>query len=104
MYIVVLVTAKNMKEANVIADILVGKKLIACANIIKDIQSVFRWQGKVEKADEVLLILKTQQESFSKIVKAVKEHHSYEVPEIIALPVLDGNKKYLNWIQESCAD
>lgn len=103
MYIVIFITAKNAREANKIAAKLVADKLIACANIIKGVKSIFRWQGKVDKADEVLLVLKSKKSCFPKIVKTVKSIHSYDVPEIIALPIIDGNKDYLNWIEKSCS-
>jgi len=103
MYIVVLITAKNVREANKIATKLVEGKLIACANIVKDINSIFCWKGKVDKAKEVLLILKSKKSCFAKIVKTVKKYHSYDVPEIIALPIVDGCKDYLNWVKENCS-
>jgi periplasmic divalent cation tolerance protein len=104
MYIVVFITTKNIREANKIAAKLVEGKLIACANVIKDVKSIFWWQGKVDKADEVLLVLKSKKSCFPKIVKTVKKLHSYEVPEIIALPIVDGNKDYLDWIKKSCSN
>lgn len=104
MHIVVLVTAKNVREANKIAAQLVQDKLVACANIVEGVRSIFWWQGKVDKAREVLLILKSEKSRFSKIVTAVKKLHSYEVPEIIALPIIDGNSDYLSWINRSCSD
>jgi len=103
MYIVVLITAKNKKEANKMAAKLVEDKLVACVNLVKDIKSIFWWEGKVDKADEVLLVLKSKKSCFKRIVKTVKSLHSYTVPEIIALPILDGNKDYLDWIKESCS-
>ena len=103
MYIVVLITAKNGKEAKKIATKLVEDKLIACANIVKDVNSIFCWKGKVDRAKEVLLILKSKRNCFAKIVKVVKKYHSYEVPEIIALPIIDGYTDYLNWIKKSCS-
>ena len=101
MNIVVLITTKNTKEANKISKALVAQKLIACANIIKGVTSLFWWQGKVDKANETLLIIKTKRNCFKKIVSLVKRLHSYDVPEIIALPIIDGNKDYLGWIDES---
>ena len=99
MYIVVFVTTKDEEEANTIAQKLLQEKLIACANIINNIKSIFSWQGKIDRADEALLILKSQQKFFSKLVKAVKSVHSYDVPEIIALPIMEGSEDYLNWIK-----
>ena len=103
MYIVVFITTKNLKEANTIAAKLVKDRLIACANIIKGVRSIFWWQKKVDKTDEVLLILKSKKSSFKRIIKTVTLLHSYEVPEIIALPIIDGNRDYLKWIKESCS-
>ena len=101
MHIVIFVTTKNVREANKIAAKLVEDKLIACANVVKGIKSIFRWEGKVDKADEVLLVLKSKKSCFAEIVKTVKLLHSYKVPEIIALPIIDGNKDYLKWVNES---
>ena len=103
MPIIILITTKNGREANRIATTLVEKKLIACANIIKDVRSIFRWKGKIDKADEALLILKSKKRCFTEIVKVVKKYHSYDVPEIIALPIIDGNRDYLNWIKSNCS-
>ena len=101
MNIVVLITAKDALEAKTISDQLLEKKLIACANIVEGVQSVFWWQGKIDQAKETLIVLKSKPSLFKKIVKTVKAHHSYEVPEIIALPIIDGNPDYLRWIDES---
>lgn len=102
MHIVIFITAKDKKQAGQIAEKLVAEKLVACANIVTGgVQSIFRWEGKVDRAQEVLLILKSRRRNFSAIVKKVKALHSYDVPEIIALPIIDGNKDYLKWITES---
>ena len=101
MNIVIFITTKNTAEAKKISQALVGKRLIACANIVKGIQSFFWWEGKVDKANEVLLVIKTKRSLFKEIVKAVKALHSYSVPEIIALPIIEGNKDYLRWIHAS---
>jgi len=101
MYQVILITTKNVQEAKKIANLLVNDKLVACVNIIKDVQSLFWWQGKLDNAKEVLLVIKTKKSKFPKIVKAVKLLHSYSVPEIIALPIVEGNKEYLQWIEDS---
>jgi len=98
---VVLITVKSGAEAKKISKALVAKKLVACVNIVKDIESFFWWEGKVDNAKETLLILKIQKKCFPKIVKAVKALHSYSVPEIIALPIIAGEKKYLKWIKDS---
>ena len=100
-FIVVLITAKDSAEAEKIIVALVEDKLIACANIIKDIKSIFWWEGKGDKADEALLILKTKRNLFKKIVKKVQTLHSYSVPEVIALPIVEGSQDYLKWLNES---
>lgn len=101
MYIVVFVTAKDHDQARKISKALVEDKLVACANIVPGIQSVFWWDGKVDEANEVLLILKTKKSLLKKITEKVKSLHSYDVPEIIALPIIDGSKDYLRWLSES---
>ncbi|MDD5432333.1 MAG: divalent-cation tolerance protein CutA [Candidatus Omnitrophica bacterium] len=98
MYVVVFVTASSKKEAECIADGLISKKLAACVNIIDGVSSIFTWQGKVDKAKESLLIIKSKKSNMPKIIKLVKSLHSYEVPEIIALPIVSGEEKYLRWI------
>ena len=98
---VVLITARDIDEAEKISSHLLEQKLIACANIIPGIQSLFWWQGKIDKAKEVLLVIKTKGNLFAKIVPAVKSVHSYDVPEIIALPIIDGYQTYLRWLNES---
>ena len=101
MNIVIFITAKDYDQAAKISQHLVDQKLIACANILNGVKSLFWWEGKVDEANEVLLILKTRKSLFKKIEKAVKALHSYEVPEIIALPIIEGHKPYLKWVNES---
>ena len=100
-HVVVLVTAKDVAEAQKIAGGLLEAKLIACANLVLEVQSFFWWQGKIDKANEVLLVLKTQASLVEMVTAKVKSLHSYDVPEVIALPIIAGNKDYLNWINES---
>jgi periplasmic divalent cation tolerance protein len=97
-FIVVYVTATDLQQGRRIAQRLLEQKLAACVNIINAIESHYRWQGKVESSSEVLLVIKTRQSFFAKLVKEVKEVHSYDVPEIIALPIITGEKKYLTWL------
>jgi periplasmic divalent cation tolerance protein len=101
MYIVIFITASNKKEASKIAETLIKKKLAACVNIVGKIDSRFWWQGKVDQAKESLLIVKSKKAKFAKIIRAVKSVHSYDIPEIIALPIVSGYKPYLRWINES---
>ena len=98
MYIVALVTAKNKKEAQKIAVNLIKHKLAACVNIVDKIDSLFFWAGKIDRAKESLLVIKSKKEKLTKIIKLVKALHSYEVPEIIALPIIAGDVPYLRWI------
>ena len=102
-YLVVLITAGSYEEAHKIADALVSQRRVACVNIVSDVNSLFWWQGKVEEAKESLLVVKTRAVLFPEIVKLVKGIHSYEVPEIIALPIVDGNADYLAWIDKETA-
>jgi len=100
MFIVVLVTASGKKEAERIARGLIEKKLAACVNIVDKIDSLFFWQGKIDRAQEALLIIKSKKSLFSRIARLVKSLHSYDVPEIIALPVVAGEKNYVSWLDE----
>lgn len=97
-YIVVYVTAPNIETASKIAETIVEKRLAACVNIIPKINSIYWWEGKIERDEEVLLIIKSRREIFEKLSMAIKEIHPYNVPEIIALPIIKGNKEYLEWI------
>jgi periplasmic divalent cation tolerance protein len=101
MYAVIFITAANKKEAKKIASVLIEEKLAACVNIIENVHSLFRWQGRVDSTKEALLIIKTRKTLMNKLIKKVKSLHSYAVPEIIALPIICGDKEYLRWISES---
>ena len=101
MYIIIFVTASSREEAQKIASGVLAEKLAACANILENVESHFWWQGKLDQAKETLVILKTRKKLFNKLTKKVKSLHSYEVPEIIALPIISGNKAYLDWIDDS---
>jgi periplasmic divalent cation tolerance protein len=101
MYIVIFITAPSKKEANNIAGKLIQKKMAACVNIISNIDSLFWWKAKVDTAKEALLIVKTKKTKLAKIIALVKSLHSYDTPEIIALPIIRGEKKYLKWINDS---
>ena len=97
-YIVIFVTCASEKEGEKIGHALLEEKLAACVNIVPGLKSLFRWKGKISTEQEVLLIIKTKDTLFEKLKKRVIELHSYEVPEIIALGVLAGYEKYLDWI------
>jgi len=97
-FVVILITAGSYEEARKIADTLVSRRKAACVNIVPGVDSLFWWQGKVESAEESLLLVKTRAELFPEVVALVKAAHSYEVPEIIALPIIDGSADYLDWI------
>jgi len=98
--IVVFITASNEDEAARIAKALIGARLAGCVNLIKNIRSIYSWQGKVEDETDVLMIVKTQKSLFDSLMKKVKELHSYTVPEIIAMPIVKGSEDYLKWLRE----
>jgi len=99
--IVVFITAPNEEEAAGIAKSLVESKLAACVNIIKGIRSIYTWRENIEDDSEVLMIAKTQGTLFDALSEKTRELHSYDVPEIIALPILYGSEEYLRWVRES---
>lgn len=101
MYSVVLCTAPA-GEAGDLARTLVGERLVACVNMI-GVRSCFRWEGEVQEEEEGLLIMKTMTDRVGAVIDRVRELHSYEVPEVIALPVTEGYEGYLNWVQDSVA-
>jgi periplasmic divalent cation tolerance protein len=96
--VVVLVTAPDADTAARIARVLVEEKLAACGNVLPQVRSIYRWQGKVEDAGEALLLLKTGRARFKELVERVRQLHPYEVPEVIALPIEAGYDVYLDWI------
>jgi periplasmic divalent cation tolerance protein len=99
--IVVLVTCGSEEQAANIANSLVEERLAACVNIISPVRSIYRWEGKIWDEKEWLLIIKTQKERFEQLEKKVKSLHSYSVPEIIALPIIEGSAPYLKWLEEN---
>ena len=99
--IIVQCTAASKDEARRIARALVEAKLAACASIAGEVESHYRWRGAIEQATETLLLIKTTRERFDDVRRTILEHHSYEVPEIIALPVVAGHEAYLAWLAES---
>jgi len=102
-YILVMITTSSREEAEKIAKTLLEKKLIACANIFGPASSRFWWQGKIDEAEEYVVFMKTEEGLFEEVAKHVKRLHSYEIPEIIALPIIKGFKPYLEWISNNLA-
>lgn len=98
MYVMVFITASNIEEGRHIADSLVERRLAACANIIEGIHSTYWWKGKKESSEEALVILKSREDRLKELIKVAKELHSYENPEVIAVPVVGGSEAYLKWI------
>jgi periplasmic divalent cation tolerance protein len=100
---IVLTTAASEEEARKIAHHLVERKLAACVNIIPQVESIYRWQEKVEEAREWLLIIKTTAAAFAQVRETITELHSYDLPECICLTIETGSPNYLQWISESVA-
>jgi periplasmic divalent cation tolerance protein len=100
-YIIILVTASSKKEAENISQKLLEQKLIACANIVGPVSSHFHWGGKVEQAEEFLILMKSRLDLFDAVSERVKTLHSYEVHEVVALPIVEGSKAYLDWLGTS---
>lgn len=96
--IVVFNTCGSAEEADVIARMLVERHLAACVNILPPVRSIYRWQERIEESTEWLLLIKTAQSRFAELSEALRAAHSYEVPEIMALPVLEGSPAYLAWL------
>jgi len=99
-YIQVTTTTETKEQAERIAQYLVETKLVACVQITGPITSIYRWKDKVENTKEWLCLIKTQDDLFNKVEAAIKKLHSYETPEIIAVPIVKGSKEYLNWIDD----
>ncbi|MBF0479496.1 MAG: divalent-cation tolerance protein CutA [Candidatus Omnitrophica bacterium] len=101
MYSIVFVTVKDQSEAKKIADTIVAEKLAACVNMIEKVKSVFWWQEKIQYEEEILLIMKTKNTLMNKLIERVKSLHSYTIPEIVSIPIEEGNLDYLKWINDS---
>jgi periplasmic divalent cation tolerance protein len=96
--VVVLVTAASRDEAERIGDALVEAMVAACATIVPGVTSIYRWEGRMERAEEWLLIIKTRSDVLGELIERVHALHSYEVPEVLALPVVGGSEAYLRWL------
>jgi periplasmic divalent cation tolerance protein len=99
--IVVLSTCSSEEEAERLARLLVEQRLAACVSVVPGVRSFYRWRGAIESASEWLLVMKSSRALFSELSAAVERAHSYEVPEVLALPVIEGASNYLNWITSS---
>jgi periplasmic divalent cation tolerance protein len=99
--IVVFLTASSGEEATRLADLLIGAHLAACVQILPEMESVYRWQGKIERQSEILLIAKTTAAKFPDLEREVRALHSYETPEIVAVPILAASTPYLEWLTNS---
>jgi periplasmic divalent cation tolerance protein len=103
-HIVVFITAADEEDAALISRGLLKQRKAACVNIIAGVSSLFWWQDKIESASESLLVVKTRAALLDEVIKLVKEIHSNDVPEIIALPIIGGSQDYLEWIDKEAAD
>jgi len=99
-YVVLLITTATVEEAQRISKVLLEQRKIACVNIVPRVSSLFWWHDKLDSAEESLLIVKTKASLLNEIVPLVKEIHSYDIPELIALPIIGGNQDYLEWIRK----
>ena len=99
-YSLVYITTSNMKESQTIGKKLLENRLVSCINIIKSIHSMYWWKEKIQKDTECLLLAKTKTSTVEKVIKMVKEIHSYDCPSIISIPIEKGNEKYLEWINK----
>ena len=96
-------TTGSVEEARKIARILVEEKHVACVNIIPKIESIYRWQGNIEEDSECVLLAKTTDKNIERTIQKIKEIHSYDVPDIVTIPITSGLKEYLNWIEDETA-
>lgn len=101
--LIVFVTTSTRDEAAAIAEALVSDRLAACVNIIPVIESVYRWEGKVTRDSEALMIIKTTDERYAELERRVRQLHSYSTPEVVALRIERGSEQYLNWLRDSTA-
>jgi len=99
--ILILCTCPSQNEADAVATTLLEERLAACVNQLPGIKSLYRWEGRVKQDDEVLLLIKTTADLFERLEKTIKTLHSYETPEIIAVPIVAGSADYLRWIEAS---
>jgi len=103
-FIQVLTTVEKKEDARRIAEIVVSRRLAACVQVVGPIGSTYWWRGKIENAEEWLCLMKTRRDLYGKLEETIKSVHPYEEPEIIALPIVEGSKGYLRWIEEETSD
>jgi len=99
-FIEVVVTYPDREEARRAAELLIGRRLAACVQIYGPVESTYRWEGKVESSSEWVLTAKTKREAYGELERLIRESHPYSLPQIIALPIIDGLKDYLDWVDE----
>ncbi|HLP76555.1 MAG TPA: divalent-cation tolerance protein CutA [Candidatus Paceibacterota bacterium] len=99
---IVLVTAPDLKTARKLARKALESRLVACANLIPKIESLYRWRGKIESSSELLIVFKTTAKHLKSLEKLVINEHPYDTPEFLVLPISAGNRRYLNWLAASC--
>ena len=102
--IVVLSTCATKKDAEKLARALLEERLAACVTVVPRVRSYYHWKGAIEETDEFLLVIKSSREMFAGISSALEKLHPYEVPEVLALPVVEGSANYLNWLQANVGD
>jgi len=100
-YVVVLSTTPNLSEAERLGKEMVEKGLVACVNIIPQIRSIYKWKEKLHNEEEMLLVMKSRKDRTGEIIDYIRKNHSYEVPEIVSLPITSGSEKYLAWIDQN---
>ncbi len=99
-FCIVFVTVPAGEDAEKMAECLVHEHLVACCNLVPGVRSFYRWKGKIARDDETLMVMKTRREQFESLCSRVAELHSYEVPEVVAIPIVAGHKPYLDWLRE----
>ena len=97
----ILSTVASRAEAKKIANALLHKKLAACVNILPNVESLFRWKGKVDRAKELLLVIKTEARLKVRVERTIRANHSYQVPEVVGWPIAWGHRPYLEWLSQS---
>lgn len=102
-FILVICSAKNQEEASKLAELLVKERAAACVSVSAPVTSVYRWKGNIETEQEVTLFIKTVKNNYKLVERLIRENHSYEVPEIIAVPIIQGEENYLQWLIDNTA-